>query len=405
MTIERCERITDVISLCGGGIPAVFYATGILYSLHKSGKLLETVDGVKVLNRSTIITASSGGTIPLIFLQCVINNNLHNSRDDWFEHYIIKNIDMIQPLNMAQLYVASLVKSMFVYMGNSSEIIRICNQELKRIISDVMPDEITNGKQIHFTNDACCQFRYNYVVDSPFNDSPVVSNDFSHLNGFDIITQISDLITTCCIAISFSHLKIGTLNDAALLIDNDILCLDSYVNLKNIYYYSLTAYDAKTNNAYREPNIFTVTSFSVRASRIYNYRSINNLRLYASSRSTDNKKVNFNLITFPNKYDPICKYNNKIYKDLVPNIFYQNDFPEVFTFLGIFNGDSRMLQLMFLIGAFETMNVNGVSPETATTLTETLPVIYKQTLDDPYNIYYKQDPLSVLGRLFFGNNP
>lgn len=405
MTIERCERITDVISLCGGGIPAVFYATGILYSLHKSGKLLETVDGVKVLNRSTIITASSGGTIPLIFLQCVINNNLHNSRDDWFEHYIIKNIDMIQPLNMAQLYVASLVKSMFVYMGNSSEIIRICNQELKRIISDVMPDEITNGKQIHFTNDACCQFRYNYVVDSPFNDSPVVSNDFSHLNGFDIITQISDLITTCCIAISFSHLKIGTLNDAALLIDNDILCLDSYVNLKNIYYYSLTAYDAKTNNAYREPNIFTVTSFSVRASRIYNYRSINNLRLYASSRSTDNKTVNFNLITFPNKYDPICKYNNKIYKDLVPNIFYQNDFPEVFTFLGIFNGDSRMLQLMFLIGAFETMNVNGVSPETATTLTETLPVIYKQTLDDPYNIYYKQDPLSVLGRLFFGNNP
>lgn len=405
MTIERCERITDVISLCGGGIPAVFYATGILYALHKSGQLLETVDGVKVLNRSTIITASSGGTIPLIFLQCVINNNLHNSRDDWFEHYIIKNIDMIQPLNMAQLYIASLVKSMFVYMGNSSEIIRICNQELKRIISDVMPDEITNGKQIHFTNDACCQFRYNYVVDSPFNDSPVVSNDFSHLNGFDIITQISDLITTCCIAISFSHLKIGTLNDAALLIDNDILCLDSYTNLKNIYYYSLTAYDAKTNNAYREPNIFTVTSFSVRASRIYNYRSINNLRLYASSRSTENKKVHFNLITFPNKYDPICKYNNKIYKDLVPNIFYQNDFPEIFTFLGIFNGDSRMLQLMFLIGAFETMNVHDVSSETATKLTETLPVIYKQTLDDPYNVYYKQDPLSVLGRLFFGNNP
>lgn len=405
MTIERCERITDVISLCGGGIPAVFYATGILYSLHKSGKLLETVDGVKVLNRSIIVTASSGGTIPLIFLHCVINNNLHNSRDDWFEHYIIRNIDMIQPLNMAQLYIASLVKSMFVYMGNSSEIIRICNQELRRIISDVMPDEITNGKRIHFTNDACCQFRYNYVVDSPFNDSPVVSNDFSHLNDIDIITQISDLITTCCIAISFSHLKIGTLNDAALLIDNDILCLDSYVNLKNIYYYSLTAYDAKTNNAYREPNIFTVTSFSVRASRIYNYRSINNLRLYASSRSAGNKKVDFNLITFPNKYDPICKYNNKIYKDLVPNIFYQNDFPEIFTFLGIFNGDSRMLQLMFLIGAFETMSVNGVSAEIATTLTEKLPVVYKQILDDPYNIYYKQDPLSVLGRLFLGNKP
>ena len=75
MTVELCERVTDVVSLCGGGIPAIFYATGTLYSLHKSGKLLETVDGVKVLNRSLLITSSSGGTIPLLFLHCIINNN------------------------------------------------------------------------------------------------------------------------------------------------------------------------------------------------------------------------------------------------------------------------------------------------------------------------------------------
>lgn len=401
MIEERCERVTDVISLCGGGIPAVFYATGILYALHKSGKLLETVNGVKVLNRSLLITSSSGGTIPLIFLHCVINNNLHNSREDWFEHYIIKYIDMIQPVNMVQLYTASLIKSMFVYTGNSSEIIRICNEAINKVFKDVMPPEIINGKQIHFINDACYQFRYNYVVDSAFNDSPIVSNDFTHLNGINIVTQISELITTCCIAISFSYLKNGTLNDAALLIDNDILSLDSYVNLRNIYYYSLNAYDSKTNNAYREPNIFSVSNFNIRATRIYNYRAINNLKLYASKKTDEGHKIDFNLITFPNKYDPILKYDNKIYRELVPNIFYQNDYPEIFTFLGIFNGDPRMLQFMLLVGAFETMSVNGMPAETAAKLTETLPVVYKQVLDDPYNVYFKQDPLSVLGRLLF----
>ncbi len=401
MILETCERVTDVVSLCGGGIPAVFYATGILYSMHKSGKLLQTVDGVQILNKSLLITASSGGTIPLLILQCVLNNNLHNSRDDWFEHYIIKYIDMIQPINMAQLYIASLLKSMCVYMGISSEIVRICNDTINKIITDVIPPEIANGNPLFFKNDTCSQIRYNYVVDSTFNDSPMVSNDFTHLNGVNLVTQVSEIITTCCIAISFSYLKNGTLNDAALLVDNDILSLDSYVNLKNIYYYSLTAYDAKTNNSYREPNLFSLSNYADRSSRIYNYRAINNLRQYASIKTESGHPMKFNLITFPNKYDPILKYNNKIYKDLVPNIFYQNDFPEIMTFLGIFNGDSRMLSLMFLIGAFETMNVHETSGEVADKLTDTLPTSYKQTLADPYSVYFKQDPLSVFGRILF----
>lgn len=401
MILETCEHVTDVVSLCGGGIPAIFYATGILYSIHKSDKLLQTVDGVKVLNKSLLITASSGGTIPLLLLQCVLNNDLHNSRDDWFEHYIIKYIDMIQPISMGQLYITSLVKSMCVYMGTSSEIIRICNDTINKLISDVIPPEIANGKQLFFKDTACSQIRYNYVVDSAFNDSPIVSNDFTHLNGVNLITQVSEIITTCCIPISFSYLKNGTLNDAALLVDNDILFLDSYMNLKNIYYYSLTAYDEKTNNSFREPNIFSIGNYMDRTSRIYNYRAITNLKLYASSKTESGHTIKFNLITFPNKYDPICKYNNKIYKNLIPNIFYQNDFPEILTFLGVFNGDSRMLQLMFLIGAFETMSAHEVPAEIADKITDTLPIVYKQTFADPYNVYFKQDPFSVLGRLLF----
>jgi hypothetical protein len=60
-----------------------------------------------------------------------------------------------------------------------------------------------------------------------------------------------------------------------------------------------------------------------------------------------------------------------------------------------------MLQLMFLIGAFETMSINGMSDEIASKIADTLPEVYKQTLADPYNVYYKQDPLSVVGRLLF----
>jgi hypothetical protein len=54
---------------------------------------------------------------------------------------------------------------------------------------------------------------------------------------------------------------------------------------------------------------------------------------------------------------------------------------------------------MLLIGAFETMNAYGISEQDATKITDNLPKIYKEALDDPYNIYFKLDPLSILGRL------
>jgi hypothetical protein len=401
MTIERCDRITDIVSLCGGGVPAVFYATGILYALHKSGKLMETVDGVKVLNQSLLFTSSSGGVVPLLLLQYVIHNDLHNLRDDWFEHYIVKTMDKINTVSMSQIYISAILKSMAVYNGSVPELVRICNDIVKNLILDILPKEIIDGKPVTFYDLPCFPFKYNYVVDSAFNDSPVVSNDFTHLNNINVVSQITEVMITCCIALSFSYLTNGTLNDAALLIDNDVLCLENYVNLKHLYYYSLKAYDAKTNDAYRDSNIFTVSNFDLRTTRIYNYRAINNLKLYASKRTGEQRPFKFHLVTFPNKYDPILKYDNKIYRDLVPNMFYQIDYPTPLAFLGIFNGDSRMLQLMFLVGAFETLSVYGEPTETADTLTDTLTAVYKEALDNPYDIYFKKDPFSVISRLLF----
>lgn len=80
-------------------------------------------------------------------------------------------------------------------------------------------------------------------------------------------------------------------------------------------------------------------------------------------------------------------------------IFFQNDFSYILNFSGILNNDPRMTQLILLIGAFETMYIFNTPIETVNKLTDLLPVVYKQILDDPYNVYFKKDPLSILNRL------
>lgn len=398
---KMCENVTDVISLCGGGFPAIYYATGILYGLHKADKLLEVDEtGTLILAKHLLITSSSGGMVPLILLQCVLTNQLHINDYNWFENYIIGTIDKLNILLMAKMYGASYLKSIGIYNPYGKELVRISNEVINDIFRIVLPNKILNSGPLVFSNTSCCQYRYNYVVDSATSESPVVSNDFTHLNNLNILTQLSELFTTCCIPISFSYLIDGTLNDAALLVDNDILSLDSYPNLKHIFYYSLTAYDKKTNTAYKEPGTFTLKTFNSRSRRIYNYRAIYNLRTYVSRRNRQNtdSDVNFNLIVFPNKFDPIRKYNNKIYNDLVPAIFLQNDFNEFMTFSGIFNGDERFIHLFLLIGAFESMYINKIPYEDSEKLTSTLPNVYKEALTNPYDIYFKRDPLSVISR-------
>ena len=388
--------ITTVFSLCGGGIPAVFYGTGILHALNRSDMLVKKINGTNVFNKQLLFAGSSGGIVPLLFFNYVLVNNLHNSRDDWFEHYIVKPIDLIHTNYMVQMYIASLTKSFCIYNGKFSDIIRLCSEIMDKILIDIVPSEILNGKSIVFDSTVCSQINYNYISDSILNDSPEVSNNFDHLNGLSVITQMREIIASCTVSVSCSELKSGIFNDAALLIDNDILNLNQYTNLKNIYYYTLYAYDYVTNKLYNDSSLFTLNDMYIRSSNIHNYRAINNLKLYVSGR----EGVTFNLVTFPNKYNPIKKYNNKIYNDLVENIFYQRDFFMLIEFLGILNGDSRMLQLMFLVGAFETTYIMNTQIDTVNKITDGLPIVYKQTLSDPCNVYFKPSLLSIFSGLF-----
>jgi len=394
------DSVTTIVSLCGGGIPAVHYCTGILYSLYKCGELLEDIDGKQVINSNLVITASSGGTVPLMLLHFVLTNELHHTRADWFEHYIINTVNLIHPILMIELFGTSLLKSISI-CSKITELTRMCSENLRNLVGRVIPSEIMKGKSIHFIEDSIhSQFKYNYVIDSELYDSPVVSNDFTHLNSFDPITQICELIVMCCVPISLSQVKVGIINDAALLIDNDILDLQKFKNLKVIDYYTLRAYDAKTNNSYSDA-LFLIKRFTDRAFRIFNYRAINNIKKYIDTLNLNNpmNQVTFNLVTFPNKFDPVCKYNNKIYRDVVPYIFYQDDFRnDALSIPGILNGDSRMLQLIFLVGAFETFYLRKVNEETVKIFIDDLPTIYKEVLDNPYYIYFKTDPLSVLSR-------
>jgi hypothetical protein len=57
-----------------------------------------------------------------------------------------------------------------------------------------------------------------------------------------------------------------------------------------------------------------------------------------------------------------------------------------------------MNQFMFLLGAYETLYVRGESQETANHITDNLKPIYKETLDDAYNVYFKTDFISVIMR-------
>lgn len=394
------EDVTEIVSLCGGGIAAVTYAQGILYALHKTNRIIKNgSDGKPELNKEIVYTASSGGMLPLIVLQGVINNELYKVREDWFEHYVIETISRISSSDMIQLYIAIIAKSFGIYNNSFPEIVRANNQKIGELILDTLPSEIINGKQYIFTKDKLSYFNYNYVIDSAFNSSPMVSNDFTHLNNFPVHIQIAEAATACCIAVTFSHLQNGILNDAALLVDNDILGLDNYTNLKRIYYYSLTAYDEITNNHYRE-HVFSLKNLEDRSSRIFNYRAINNLKLYCSRKNLriERDPIEFKLIVVPNKYNPLRKYNNKIYNDVVPSMFFQCDFIEITRFIGFYSGDLRMNQFMFLLGAYETLHARGEKSEVADHITDALKPIYKETLDNAYNVYFKTDLISVIMR-------
>jgi hypothetical protein len=61
------------------------------------------------------------------------------------------------------------------------------------------------------------------------------------------------------------------------------------------------------------------------------------------------------VITLPNKYNPVQKYKNPIYVDVVPHMFYHNDFIYLLQFTGVYNGDLRMSQYMFLLGAYKSL--------------------------------------------------
>lgn len=394
------DSTTTIISLCGGGMPAVLYGAGILYSLYKSGELLETdSNGNQVINSKLLITASSGGVIPLLLLDLILSNKLHHIRLDWFEYYIINTINKFNPNAFFEIYGTSLIKSLSLCIG-TTDLTRICSENILNLLRKLIPSELLNANAIYFTEES--RFKYNYVVDTSFTESPIISNDFTHLNNFDLLLQLSEVMVSCCIVASISQIKNGIFNDAAIFIDNDILELHKYKNLRTIHYYTLNAYDRITNNSSTNVTSF-IKHLTTTSVAYYNYRAINNIKRYVKSfnlEKSENQQIIFNLMSLPNKFNPIRKYNNKIYKELIPYFFYQDDFNvELIKLSGILNFDSRTVYIFFLIGMFETLYIYKVNEETAKKYTYDLPEIFKEVLDDPYNIYFTN--FSHLKRQFF----
>jgi hypothetical protein len=375
---DEYNNITDIISLCGGGLSAVLYSTGILYGFHKLGKIIDTKSCDKsVFYNNMVFCASSGGVVPLLLLNICIDNKLYCERDDWFEYYIIKPIEKLDVSVLLKIFPTSLIQSFLIYNRIPSSIINELSVFIKKEFAAILPAELLNSMPLVFRKNKFSYFNFNYINDTSFTDSAELSNDFSYLNNLTLTHQIVEICMTCCIPIHISYLKTGITKDAALSISNEILDIKKYKNAQNVYYYTLNAYDSNTNNLHQE-NIFNISNFTKQLNSINDFKFINMLK-------SSNQQINFNIISIPNKYSPMCKYNNKIYTELVPYIFFENDFSFLTKFTGAYSNGTK--KLVFLFGLYETLYILDDNIKYQTVL-DNLDESYKNTLNNPYHEYF-----------------
>jgi len=375
---DEYDNTTDIISLCGGGLSAVLYSTGILYGFHKLGKIIDTKSCDKpVFYNNMVFCASSGGVVPLLLLNICIDNKLYCERDDWFEYYIIKPIEKLDVSVLLKIFPTSLIKSYLIYNRIPSSIINELSVFIKKEFAAILPAELLNSMPLVFRKNKFSYFNFNYINDTSFTDSAELSNDFSYLNNLTLTHQIVEIFMTCCIPIHISYLKTGITKDAALSISNEILDIKKYKNAQNVYYYTLNAYDSNTNNVHQE-NIFNISNFTKQLNSITDFKFINMLK-------DVNTATKFNIISIPNRYSPMCKYNNKIYTELVPYIFFENDFSSVTKFTGAYSNGTK--KLVFLFGLYETLYILDDNIKYQTVL-DNLDESYKNTLNNPYHEYF-----------------
>jgi hypothetical protein len=375
---DEYNNTTDIISLCGGGLSAVLYSTGILYGFHKLGKIIDTKSCDKsVFYNNMVFCASSGGVVPLLLLNICIDNKLYRERDDWFEYYIIKPIEKLDVSVLLKIFPTSLIQSFLIYNRIPSNIINELSVFIKKEFAAILPAELLNSMPLVFRKNKFSYFNFNYINDTSFTDSAELSNDFSYLNNLTLTHQIVEIFMTCCIPIHISYLKTGITKDAALSISNEILDIKKYKNVQNVYYYTLNAYDANTNNVHQE-NIFNISNFTKQLNSITDFKFINMLK-------DVNTATKFNIISIPNKYSPMCKYNNKIYTELVPYIFFENDFSFLTKFTGAYSNGTK--KIVFLFGLYETLYILDDNIKYQTVL-DNLDESYKNTLNNPYHEYF-----------------
>ena len=449
---QTISNVKHIYVLCGGGIAAVNYCLGVLYGLYISGNLLkyDTKRKTIVLSSDISFNSSSGSIIPTLYLNLILINDLHIKKDkdgkldldehgniqenpDWFKKYMVDPCNKITSGSMILLYLYSFVNSYLLYNGKLDELSRICREKLLELANDVMPQEFLFGKQIDFSSEGLqSQFKYNYIKDSS-SKMPVVSNDFSELNKFSTKQQMMELMLSCVIVVSKSNVMDGIMNDAAFQTDNDVLFLDLYKNLQTINYYTLSSFDERTNLMFRNPVLFSTSELDSRKKSLNNYKAIYNLLTFCKvQENIHGKKIKFNLIGIPNKYNPVMKYNNKLYTDLTRQIFFQVDINTNMSYVGIFNGNTEVKDILCLYGMFETLYNIGVSEKKVNSFLTNVGtddvnkknkknkktnanvgknlgdisnrIFYKQyktALDNCTEIYFPSDIISITKRLFF----
>ena len=342
------NNITDMYILCGGGLSAVFFNLGIIYSLYQTNQLF---DKNNKFNKNLKFQCVSGACIPTLLLNYVVLNNFQREKG-WFEKYILNPINKLNAFNLLQLYTTNTFKSYLLYSKSDARLIHLFDRYLIDLLKNIVPIEIQNGRRIIFSQNI--QFDYIYILDDTIN-YPSYTADLSFLDNISVNRQIIEIIQRCTIFTNVSTLQTGFTNDPGAEINNIVIDIEKYNGLKRLYFSTLYNYNEITNQVMYAP--FSPSYYLTRLQMIREYQNVLYLRKYCKTRN-----ILFTEYAMPNKFNPVCTFDNKLYNELVPYIFLTDDYNIVERFTGFFLNTSgnKILYILFLFGAFESTNVVNI---------------------------------------------
>ena len=333
----------------GGGISAVLFTLGVYKALHTAGLLL---DNEGELNRDNVFIASSGGVIPGLLIANCINLKL-TRKLNWFETYVETPISKLSPFTTIDMYVTTQIRSFLTETLANCFFDDWSYLHLDEIVKHLVPNEMIGKKGIcYLSNYLADHFKFNYI--KIVGTIPYMTDNHKDTSQMTVLEQFKTIFGSCCTINGLSYTRFFQNHDAAIGLNNHINCIFKYMDnmyIRNVFYYTLTSYDAFSyNSIILKNNIKTYK----RDRYEQNYFVIRSIESECMKRNK-----NFSLIGIPNKFNILQKFDVAIYNELQQRINYTSDFIFLERFLGapLFHRTSDFQKVITLFGYYETLYI------------------------------------------------